>query len=66
MQTFPWMSAPVAVVCLVAVPAVAWNDFGHMLSARLAYAQLSPEAKERLTAILKKHPQYEARRTSAR
>jgi len=60
MHTFPWISAPIAVVCLVAAPAVAWNDFGHMLSARLAYAQLSPEARARLTAILKKHPQYEA------
>lgn len=58
MRTLAWSCAPVVVVCAMPISAFAWNDFGHMAIARLAYAQLSPAAKAKADAILKAHPQY--------
>lgn len=60
MRSHFYFAAPAAIVFVATAPAVAWNDFGHMLSARLAYAHLTPEAKAKWNAVLKEHPQYEA------
>jgi hypothetical protein len=47
------------VVCLFcASPALAWNDKGHMVIAKLAWDQLSPSAKDSAVGILKTHPHY--------
>lgn len=48
------------VATLAATPAFAWNDFGHKVIAYIAYRDLTPLAREKVDAILSKHPQYEA------
>ena len=42
----------------LSVPAFAWDSFGHMEVAYLAYQQLSPSAKARVSALLKLNPYY--------
>ncbi|HEY7328720.1 MAG TPA: S1/P1 nuclease [Gemmataceae bacterium] len=50
-------------VCLLLlfVPpsAWAWNDKGHMVTARLAWRQLTEDQRSQVVAILKKHPHYQ-------
>jgi hypothetical protein len=57
----PFMNKLAAFVVLLAVssPAVAWNDKGHMVTARLAWQKLSEEQRASVLAILRKHPHYE-------
>jgi len=43
---------------IVAPPALAWNDFGHMTVAEIAYQQLTPAARARAAALLKLNPDY--------
>jgi hypothetical protein len=47
-------------LCLVilAVPAFAWNDEGHMAIAYLAYQRLAPATRARVNALLKLNPYY--------
>lgn len=42
-----------------ATPAPAWNEKGHMVSARLAWRQLTETQRAQVVGILKKHPHYE-------
>jgi hypothetical protein len=42
-----------------APPALAWNEKGHLVTARLAWFQLTQEQRAKVVAILKKHPHYE-------
>jgi hypothetical protein len=51
--------APIVIVGALAPQALAWNDYGHELSAYLAYRGLTPEAKAAVNALLKQHPQYD-------
>ena len=47
------------VLCFVAVSGrsvVAWNDFGHMAVARIAYEQLTDAERNAIVAILRHHP----------
>jgi hypothetical protein len=46
-------------VILLATPAFAWNEKGHLVVCRLAWRQLTDEQRAQVTAILKKHPHYE-------
>jgi hypothetical protein len=39
-------------------PANAWNSFGHMEVAAVAWDQLTPAAKKEATRLLKINPQY--------
>jgi hypothetical protein len=41
-------------------PVFAWNDCGHMAIAAMAYAKLSPPAKQRIAVLLQKNPDYAA------
>lgn len=50
----------IAALACTAMPVLAWNDFGHKAIAYIAYEDLTPQAKERVNAILAKHPQHEA------
>jgi hypothetical protein len=45
-------------ILLPARPAGAWIDTGHRVIALIAWADLTPAAKTRLTEILKAHPRY--------
>src|SRR5437879_8685423 len=47
------------VLVVAASPALAWNEKGHMVTARLAWRQLTDEQRGKVIAILKKHPHYE-------
>lgn len=47
------------VTLLVSHPALAWNDKGHMVVARLAWNKLTEAQRASVVAILKKHPHYE-------
>src|SRR5262249_14821393 len=40
-------------------PALAWNEKGHLVIARLAWRQLTEDQRARVVAVLKKHPHYE-------
>ena len=57
-----WSSAKIAALALclviVAVPAFAWNDEGHMAIAYLAYQRLQPATRARVNALLKLNPHY--------
>jgi hypothetical protein len=39
--------------------ALAWNDYGHQLSAAIAWQELKPEIRTKVSTILKAHPQYD-------
>lgn len=56
------MKRLVTLVLLIALPApaLAWNEKGHMVVARLAWHKLSHDQKAKIVAILKKHPHYDA------
>lgn len=43
----------------MAVPAFAWNSFGHMEVAYVAYQSLTPAARARANALLKLNPNYD-------
>jgi hypothetical protein len=40
------------------LPAQAWNNFGHMEAAAVAWSQLTPAAKTEASRLLKLNPQY--------
>ncbi|WP_050385875.1 S1/P1 nuclease [Bradyrhizobium pachyrhizi] len=44
---------------LFGAPANAWNNFGHMEAAAVAWSQLTPAAKQEATRLLKLNPQYD-------
>jgi hypothetical protein len=46
-------------VIVLASPAFAWSEKGHLVVCRLAWRQLTDEQRAQVTAILKKHPHYE-------
>jgi hypothetical protein len=46
-----------ALLCL-AGRAEAWNDFGHMETAAIAWAKLTPEVRTRVAALLERNPSY--------
>ncbi len=49
--------AACALALLVARPAYAWDDFGHALVARIAWENMTPQARARAVAILRGAPQ---------
>src|SRR5580658_1347779 len=40
-------------------PAFAWNATGHRIVAAIAYDRLTPEARSRVDALIRHHPDYE-------
>ena len=48
-------------LALSCTPSLAWNNYGHMAVAALAWDKLSdnPEIQAKITALLKKNPLYE-------
>lgn len=51
-----------ACACIIllcfSVPAPAWNFEGHRIIASIAYDRLKPKVRERVDALLRKHPDY--------
>lgn len=58
----------IAVVVLLSFTgsAFAWNEKGHLVIYRLAWLQMTDEQRAAVTAILKKHPHYEAYLTKSK
>ena len=46
-------------VITLSTPAFGWNEKGHMVTARLAWQQLTEGQRATVSAVLKKHPHYE-------
>ncbi|HEV2700910.1 MAG TPA: S1/P1 nuclease [Steroidobacteraceae bacterium] len=55
----PWVA--LALACsgsLVCSPVMAWNDFGHMTVAAVAWQHLRPAARTRVSQLLRLNPDY--------
>jgi hypothetical protein len=52
--------AAVAFSLAFASPAAAWSEKGHYVDCRLAWLQMTEPQRAAMTAILKKHPHYDA------
>jgi hypothetical protein len=50
----------VAFLMLTSSPAYCWNEHGHYVVCRLAWLQMTEQQRTAVTAILKKHPHYDA------
>ena len=48
-----------AMLLSLAPPALAWNATGHRLIAAIAYDRLTPKARARVDALIRRHPDYE-------
>ncbi len=46
------------ILALTALPALGWNDVGHMAVAAIAYDKLSPETRARVKELLKLNPDH--------
>jgi hypothetical protein len=51
-------SLTVCLLVLVAAPASAWWEAGHMITGSIAFRRLTPEQRERVLAILRAHPRW--------
>jgi hypothetical protein len=60
MRRFPLALAALALLLAPPARALAWNYVGHMAVDKLAYDQMDKGLKDRLAALLKAHPHYEA------
>jgi hypothetical protein len=49
---------PALAAALLTQSAFAWNDTGHKAIALMAWEELTPTARAKVTALLPKHPQY--------
>jgi S1/P1 nuclease len=58
-RTFRSLLALSLLVATFASPARAWDDFGHMTVAYLAYQKLTPAARARANALIRLNPYYE-------
>jgi hypothetical protein len=47
------------VLALFPVPARAWNALGHKTVAEIAWRQLSPEQRQQIVDILRRHPRFD-------
>jgi hypothetical protein len=55
----PFAILVMAMLTTLPAPALAWNEHGHMVVARLAWRQLTEDQRAKVSAILKKHPHYD-------
>lgn len=57
-----WLGVLVVVSVLITPrPGHAWNHVGHGASAIIAYRAMAPAERDRIVALLKKHPEYDSR-----
>jgi hypothetical protein len=54
------LAAVIAVAALSATRANAWNFVGHEVVARIAWEELTPQAREQLRLIIRQHPALQA------
>lgn len=53
------ITAVTLVLLLLAIPAQAWNNKGHMVVAYIAYSNLDTVVKTRINALLERHPDFQ-------
>jgi len=55
-----WRAVLVGLMAVLATasPALAWNNKGHMMVAYIAYKRLTPAARARVDALLRRNPNY--------
>lgn len=53
------LAAFFSILLTVAPRAEAWNSTGHRLIAAIAYDRLTPKARARVDALIRRHPDYE-------
>jgi S1/P1 Nuclease len=58
MRSSPLIAVVAVGLAVVSSRARAWDDFGHMQVAAVAYDKLTPQAKKRATALLALNPSY--------
>jgi hypothetical protein len=56
---FPGLLAALAATLYLASPAMAWNATGHRIIAAIAYARLNTQARARVDALIRSHPDYD-------
>src|SRR5262249_31180059 len=54
-----WFGTILVLVPAMVVPASAWDSFGHMLVAYVAYQQLTAQAQGRVNALVRLNPKYD-------
>jgi S1/P1 nuclease len=58
-KRIPTVLVAILLLCVFVAPAYAWNDFGHMTVAYLAYQKLTPAARDRVKALLRLNPNHD-------
>ena len=58
MKTLRYVLVPLYILLFVCPPVHAWNAVGHSLVAKIAYARLKPDERQKVVDILKQHPHY--------
>lgn len=53
-----WLLTILVMTCC-ATSALAWNQFGHMTAAAIAYEHLTPPVRQKVAALLKRNPSYD-------
>ncbi|HTY49850.1 MAG TPA: S1/P1 nuclease [Steroidobacteraceae bacterium] len=53
-----WRAAGLLAIASAMQPALAWNDFGHMVVAAVAYRRLTPQARAESMRLLRLNPDY--------
>ena len=56
MKSYLWII--IACLCLSVLPARAWDNFGHMEVAAVAWKQLTPQARKEAVRLLNINPQH--------
>ena len=46
-------------IVLFRMPVLAWNNYGHMSVAYVAYQQLTPQVRDKANALLTKNPDFQ-------
>ncbi|HLL77450.1 MAG TPA: S1/P1 nuclease [Pyrinomonadaceae bacterium] len=57
-KLFVSLAVAASLLCLPVRPARAWNGAGHMIVARIAYANLSDSTRARVDQLLRSHPDF--------
>lgn len=58
LKSLRYIFVPLCILSLLAPPASAWNAVGHSVIAKIAYARLKPEERQKVFDILKQHPHF--------
>jgi len=46
-------------IVLFQTPVLAWNNYGHMSVAYIAYQKLTPQVRDKANALLTKNPDFQ-------